>query len=249
MIFCRFCGADGALRFGKDARRRQRYRCPHCVRTFTNRTNTVKSGSHLNDVQWGLAAKLFCTREGLPGTDLAHVLDTDPKTGQRLNRILRSMTIDVCPKSIPGISEWDESIFSSRWVLGGVSRDSGQCFLQCVPNRSERILCPLVRSMAGVDGLIFTDEWGGYDDLYRHMTVCHSREFVNRQARFVHTNTQEGIWGLCKTLSWHIYRGFPKEHLPEFLSEFMFRYNLPIYETRVSVLSALLSRKINTVLV
>lgn len=249
MIFCRFCGAAGALRFGKDARRRQRYRCPHCHRTFTQRTNTVKSGSHLHDGQWELAAKLFCTRAGLPGTDLAHVLHADPKTGQRLNRILRSMTLGLRPQSIPGVSEWDESLFSGQWVLGGVSRDTKQCLLRCIADRSERILCPLVRSVTGAEGLIFTDEWGGYNDLYRHMTVCHAREFVNTQMRFVHTNTQEGIWGHAKTLSWHTYRGFPRSSLPQFLSECMFRYNLRDYESRVAVLSALLSRKINTVLV
>lgn len=249
MIFCRFCGAEGALRFGKDARRRQRYSCPHCRRTFTNRTNTVKSGSHLHDGQWELAAKLFCTRAGLPGTDLAHVLDADPKTGQRLNRILRSLTVGLQPRRIPGASEWDESTFSGQWVLGGVSRLTRQCLLRCIPDRSERTLCPLVEAAAGTDGLVFTDEWGGYNDLYRHMTVCHAREFVNTRMRFVHTNTQEGIWGHAKTLSWHIYRGFPRISLPQFLSEVMFRYNLPVYQTRVSVLSALLSRKINTVLV
>jgi ISXO2-like transposase domain len=209
----------------------------------------VKSGSHLHDGQWELAAKLFCTRAGFSGTDLAHVLNADPKTGQRLNRILRSMTLVLRPQSIPGVSEWDESIFSGQWVLGGVSRDTKQCLLRCVMDRSERTLCPLVRSVTGAEGLVFTDEWGGYNDLYRHMTVCHAREFVNAQMRFVHTNTQEGIWGHAKTLSWHIYRGFPRRSLPQFLSEIMFRYNVRSYESRVSVLSALLSRKINTVLV
>jgi len=140
-------------------------------------------------------------------------------------------------------------MFSRQWVLGGVSRDTKQCLLRCIPNRSERVLCPLVRAATGPEGLVFTDEWRGYEDLYRRMTVCHSREFVNSQMRFVHTNTQEGIWGHCKTLSWHTYRGFPRSSLPQFLSECMFRYNLRSYETRVSVLSALLSRKTNSYLV
>jgi len=37
--------------------------------------------------------------------------------------------------------------------------------------------------------------------------------------------------------------------LPQFLSEVMFRYNIRTFETRVSVLSALLTRKTNTLLV
>lgn len=249
-IFCRHCGASGAVRFGQDARRKQRFRCPHCKRTFTLRTNTVRSGSQLDDREWHDAAKLFALRTGIAGVGIADFLDRNRKTGQKLNRIFRGLVSPLAPQSIPGVSEWDESTFSKQWVLGGVSRDTTQCRLQCIPNRSERVLCPLVRSAVGAEGLVFTDEWGGYNDLYRHMTVCHAREFVNPQMPFVHTNTIEGIWGHAKTLSWHTYRGFPASSLPQFLSEVMFRYNLPAYESRISVLSALLSRKfINTVLV
>jgi len=248
-IFCRFCGAAGAHRFGKDRRHRQRYKCPHCFKVFLRRTNTVKSGSHLSDRQWEMALKLFATRAGMSAADLSRVLGINPKTAQKLNRIFRYVVRGLRPHSIPGVSEWDESTFSTQWVLGGVSRDSKQCLLECIPDRREDTMCPRVLRAAGPEGLVFTDEHLGYSGLYRHMTVCHAKEFVNSDARFVHTNTQEGVWGHCKTLSWHIYRGFPKASLPQFLSECMFRYNLRSYPTRVSVLFALLSRKTNSYLV
>lgn len=207
----------------------------------------MKSGSQLSDQEWDNATKLFSFRAGTSGMDIAHFLGRNRKTGQKLNRVFRGIVAPLAPSSLPGISEWDESMFSTQWVLGGMSRDTKQCLLQCIPDRSERILCPLVRSVTGPEGLVFTDEWGGYNDLYRHMTVCHSREFVNSQMRFVHTNGIEGLWGHAKTLSWHTYRGFPRASLPQFLSEVMFRYNLHTYETRKTVLSALLSRRfINT---
>jgi ISXO2-like transposase domain len=207
----------------------------------------VKSGSQLSDREWEDAAKLFSFRAGTSGQDIAHFLGRDRKTGQKLNRVFRGMVAPLAPSHIPGVSEWDESIFSKQWVLGGFSRDSKQCLLQCIPDRREDTLCPRVMRAAGAEGLIFTDEWSGYNDLYRHMTVCHSREFVNNQMRFVHTNGIEGIWGHAKTLSWHTYRGFPRASLPQFLSEVMFRYNLHTYEARQSVLSALLTRRfINT---
>jgi len=183
----------------------------------------------------------------MSGVNLSQFLGRNRTTGQKLNRLFRGLVMPLQPSSIPGVSEWDESMFSKQWVLGGVSRDTEQCLLQCVPDRREETLCPRVLRAAGPEGLIFTDEWGGYNDLYRHMTVCHSREFVNSSMRFVHTNRIEGIWGYAKTLSWHTYRGIPRNSLPYFLSEVMFRYNVRRYETRVSVLSALLSRRfINT---
>jgi len=194
--------------------------------------------------------KLFSTRAGLSGADLARVLCVNRKTAHRLNRIFRVLVAPLAPRTIPGASEWDEAVMSTQWVLGGVSRSTRQCFLQCIPNRREETLSPLVEHYTTPEGLVFTDEHHGYNGVYRRMTVCHSREFVNSCARFVHTNTQEGIWGHLKELSRHLYRGFPREHLPELLAEFMFRYNVRSYTTRVSVLSALLSRKsINTHLV
>lgn len=186
----------------------------------------------------------------MSGTDLSRILHLNEKSGQRLNRIFRSLVTPLAPRLLPGNSEWDESVpVHAQWVAGGVSRKDGRCFLQKIPNRSEDTLTPFVEQHSDPEGLVFTDEHGGYCGLLNRWTVCHSREFVNSMARFVHTNTIEGVWGQLKPLGWHIYRGFPRSHLPQYLSEFMFRYNLRSYETRVSVLSALITRKTNSFLV
>ena len=250
MIFCRFCGVGGAIHHGKDARRRTRYKCLECSRTFTKRTNTSKSGSQFSDDDWNVAVKFFSLRGGMSGADLARYFEVNRKTGQRMNRIFRTMAATLEPKTLSGPTEWDESTaLKYQWVVGGVSRTLRRCFMTCVENRSERTLVPLVEQHTDADSPIFTDEWLGYINLMNHWTVCHAREFVRPEARFVHTNTQEGIWGHLKPMGWHLYRGFPRSTLPSFLSEFMFRYNIRCYETRVSVLSALLSRKTHTLLV
>ena len=247
-IFCRFCGAGGAVRFGRDACGRQRFRCPACTRTFTRRTNTVKSGSHLSDRSWNTARDLFITRTGMSGVDLGNILGCDRKTGQKLNRVFRSLVLPLIPGRLPGVSEWDEACpLKEQWVVGGASRENGHCSLHCVSNRSEDILTALVERHTDPEGMVFTDEWGGYCGLLNHMTVCHERGFTNPMARFVHTNRIEGVWGHLKPLGKHVYRGFPRSHLPQYLAEFMFRYNHRSYDTRKAVLSALLSRpKINT---
>lgn len=82
-IFCRFCGVGGAHRHGADARRRTRYKCLTCHRTFTGRTNTAKSGSHFSEDEWNVAVKFFSLRGGMSGVDLARFFTVDPKTGQR----------------------------------------------------------------------------------------------------------------------------------------------------------------------
>jgi transposase len=250
MIFCRRCGVGGAHRYGKDRQQRQRYKCPDCGTIFTRRTNTAKSGSRLSDREWELALRIFASRGGMSGADLGRVLGCGRRTGQRMNRAFRQATLFCVPRSLPGPTEWDESVVSKQWVVGGVSRTTRQCVLHTIKGRAAAILIPLVEMHTVGDDPIFTDEHWGYYGLLNHWTVCHAREFVRKEARFVHTNTQEGIWGHLKELSRHVYRGFPKATLHQFLAEFMFRYNHQSYETRLSVLSALLTRpKTNSLVV
>jgi len=248
-IFCRFCGISDVRKFGKDARRRQRYQCLHCRKISTGRTRTLKSGSQLSDTQWEHALKCFCKRAGESAEDLARMMEINRKTAQKMNRTFRALVKGLEPQHLPGASEWDETVSTKQWVLGGVSRQLKQCLLQIIPDRRGDTLIPLVERHSDPDGLVFTDEWLGYLGIANRMSVCHAREFVNSQATFVHTNTQEGIWGHLKPLSWHVYRGIPRRSLPQFLSEMMFRYNIREYQTRVAVLSALLTRKINSLLV
>ena len=192
----------------------------------------------------------FCKRAGESAEDMAREMQINRKTAQRLNRTFRALVKELEPKSLPGATEWDESVaIRFQWVAGGVSRALKQCLLRPVHDRSERTLAPLVEDHTDSDSPVFTDEWLGYCNLLNHWTVCHAREFVRKEARFVHTNTIEGVWGHLKPLGRHVYRGFPRSTLDSYLSEFMFRYNLRDYETRVSVLSALLTRKINSLLV
>ena len=250
MIFCRFCGAAGAHCYGKDRCRRQRYKCPHCQKIFTRRTRTVRSGSHLSDHEWRRASESFCIRSGMSGADIARILELNEKSGQRLNRIFRSLVHPLAPTVLPGISEWDEAVpLKHQWVCGGASRANGQCTVHLIEDRSEDSLTPLVEHHTDPNGCVFTDEHGGYCGLLNRMTVCHSKGFVNPDARFVHTNRIEGVWGHLKPLGWHIYRGFPRHSLPQFIGEFLFRYNLRSYKTRLTVLSALVHRKTNSFLV
>jgi transposase-like protein len=250
-IFCHHCGAQGAHKFGKDRKRRQRYKCNHCFKIFNRRTRTHKSGSQLSDDIWKKALELFCTRAGMSAADLARVLHINKKTAQKMNRHFRVLVQQLEPIMIPGISEWDEAVpIKNQWVIGGVSRHTKQCLLRLIPNRSERYLSGFVNTYSDPEtAFVCTDEHLGYIGVVNRLTVCHSREYVNSQMKFVHTNQIEGVWGHLKPLGKHIYRGFPRKKLPMYLSEFMFRYNFRDYEQRVVILTALLTRKTNSLLV
>ena len=251
LFFCPHCGAQGAHKHGLNTQRKTRYKCKHCFKTFTRRTKKIISGSKLTDTQWREAIKLFCFRAGCSGADLSRYFGWNAKTGQRVNRILRTLVQELEPTIIDGVSEWDEAVpIKNQWVIGGVSRNTRQCLLRCIPNRREMYLSGFVNKYSDPEApFVCTDEHASYCGVVNRLSVCHAREYVNRQMRFVHTNQIEGVWGHLKPLGKHIYRGFPRSTLPMYLSEFMFRYNIRDYETRCSILYALLSRKSHTLLV
>jgi hypothetical protein len=80
----------------------------------------------------------------MSGTDLACTLRLNEKSGQRMNRIFRSLMHPLMPSVLPGVSEWDESVpLAAQWVLGGVSRHTRQCVLRCIGDRREDTMTPL----------------------------------------------------------------------------------------------------------
>jgi hypothetical protein len=186
----------------------------------------------------------------MSAADVARLMNINRKTAQKINRSFRAAVAALKPQQLPGVSEWDEALpLSGQWVLGGVSRGTRQCLLRCIPNRREETLSGFVNEHSDPEAFVCTDEHLGYIGVVNRFSVCHAREFVHRSVPFVHTNRIEGVWGNLKPLGKHVYRGFPRKTLPMFLNEFMFRYNIRTYQTRVSVLSALLTRKTNSHLV
>lgn len=129
--------------------------------------------------------------------------------------------------------EIHESCFSKRkynrgrflpnqWVLGGICRETKECFLLPVPNRSARTLLPIILENVAPGTTIITDEWRSYrklGDTYEHMTVNHSVNFVH-PITVAHTNTVESMW--CKVKSrnkrqWGTFRPMLNSYLCEYM--------------------------------
>jgi len=246
---CPHCGGVEIYRHGRNKQRRIRYRCTYCRKTFCNRTGTVRIRSHISDKQWMDSIRLFSLRGGISGADLARFLERERKTGQRVLRILREQTTRLPVPKLEGIVEADETTMTKKWIWGAVSRKTGQVLLKRVHRRDENTLTRLVFTHTDKEAHLFTDEWGGYHHLWHHrfhLTVNHSKEFVSPLCSRIHTNTQEGVWGLIKPLAISVYRGIPKKKLNIYLREFMFRYNLKDYDQRVRVLKSYTSEKFHT---
>jgi hypothetical protein len=135
--------------------------------------------------------------------------------------------------------ELDESLFVRRkynvghavnqqWVLGGICRETKECFLYTVPDRSEAILRPIIEESIRPYTTIITDCWSAYHNIssipgrnYKHLMVNHSQNFVDPVSGAC-TNAVESMWGKAKARNkkqWGTHRSM----LDSYLCEYMWR--------------------------
>ena len=112
-------------------------------------------------------------------------------------------------------------------VMGILERD-GEVFTKVVPTASRKSLIPPIVERLKPGTRISTDEWGPYRILsslgYIHDTVDHaSKEYARGD---VHVNGLEAFWSMLKRSIRGTHIHVSRKHLPKYLGEFEYRYNL-----------------------
>ena len=225
--------------------------CPKrgCQKTISAKTNTWFSNSKISIKKSLILTYCFVTKCEIKRA----CIETSGRSYGRVNTSLEtvcdlySYCREVCVDSlysgdsivkIGGINctvEIDESKFGRRkynkgrivegqWVLGGICRESRECFLVPVSDRSSDTLIPIILERVEKGTIIITDEWRPYNKLnelgYTHKTVNHSEHFVD-PITGAHTNLIENTW-------WCVKRQLPSTHTTkrnflEHLAEYMWR--------------------------
>ena len=239
---CQKCGKDSKFHRVKG---RPVYSCQWCAHQISPMAGTPFERSTTPLQKWFYAIYLFTTsRHGVPAKELQRQLSVTYKTAWRMGHEIRKYmgNVDGDPP-LSGHVEIDETYIGGkgRWEVGmpnpkhtkktivlGMVERGGDIMTRVVPDVKKVSLIPHIVRNVEMSSTVSTDELRSYGRLkalgYKHGTVEHGAEEWRKGIH--HTNSIEGFWARLKlsTRGTHIH--VSRKHLPKYLAEFEFRYNM-----------------------
>ena len=217
------------------------YSCPWCGHHIHPMQGTPFERTHTALQKWFYAMYLFTTtRHGVPAKELQRQLGVTYKTAWRMGHEIRKYMGDVDGDAPLGgnkaIVEADKAFIGGKdkrghddktVVLGMVER-GGEIITRVVGGRGGWLVVPHIIENVVPGTRVATDEARAFGKLaeegFRHGTVNHSaKEYVRGP---VHTNTIESFWCRLKASIRGTHVHVSSHHLPKYLREFEFRFNL-----------------------
>lgn len=239
-IECEKCGKEGRW---SRLKKMPAYACQWCGHHIHPMVGTIFKGSRVPLQKWFYAMYLFTTsRHGVPAKELQRQLGVSYPTAFRMAHIIREYMGDVDGKPpLTGHVEADETYIGGKRkgkrgrgaagksvVFGMLERNGGEVYTKVVPDASRKSLIPEITRQVPEGTRISTDEWLPYRVLsslgYKHDTVEHgAKQWANGDS---HVNTLEAFWSMLKRSIRGTHIHVSPKHLPKYLGEFEYRYNL-----------------------
>ena len=178
----------------------------------------------------------------LTATDAAELTGPSLRSVNTIYLKLRRRIAEHCEAQSPfrGEVEIDESYFGPRRVKGkrgrgaggktivfGVFKREGHVYTEIVPDVTKTTLQKAIRGKVGLDTVIHSDGWRGYDGLVdvgyaKHLRVNHGEDqFVEGRS---HINGIESFWAFAKHRLIK-FKGVPRHTFYLHLKETEFRFN------------------------
>lgn len=242
---CQGCERDAAYYRVKS---RRSYACEYCGHQVypTAGTPCDRTRTPLRD--WFFVMFQFCaSRNGVAAKEVERQLGVTYKTAWRMCHQIREYMGEVDgfgPLGGSGkVVEIDETLIGGRMpgagkggyrqnktvVLGMIER-GGNVVTRVVADQKQASLFPYIAAIVTNGSTIHTDQLNGYRALpglglgYTHASVNHNREEWARGD--CHVQTIEGFWGQLKRGINGTHIHVSAKHLPKYLGEFEYRWNM-----------------------
>jgi transposase-like protein len=214
---CPRCEVTREFKRYTTAQQRQSWTCTTCGHHVHPTAGTIFHKSSTSLHLWFYAMYLMSsTRCGISAKQLERELGVTYKTAWRMFNLIRNELMHQDDEVLQGEVEADETYVGGRRkgrtgrpgaadrgkktpVFGMVERQ-GRVVALTVDNAKGTTLMPHMRKRVLPASVVYTDEWGGYNEAkrsgYDHRRINHSEGVY--VVGDVHTNTIEGFWSLVK---------------------------------------------------
>ena len=165
--------------------------------------NKYANRSKISEAKFRELIRLFALN--LDATQIAVLTGLNRNTVNRFLKALRERIAQYCEEQSPlsGEIEVDESFFGPRRVKGkrgrgafgktivfGLFKRNGKVYTEIVPNCSKNTLQAIIRGKVGLESVIYSNGWRGYNGLVdvgygKHLRVDHGKDqFVSGPASY-----------------------------------------------------------------
>lgn len=220
------------------------FSCQYCGHQISPMAGTPFARSSTPLQKWFYALYLFTTtRHGVPAKELQRQLSVTYKTAWRMGHEIRKYMGKVDgDDGLSGHVEIDETYVggksdqrgrpnpktTNKTIVMGMVERGGKIMTKVVPDVKRSTLVPIITENVEKGSMLNTDElqsyWYIYKHGYKHQMVNHSQKEWTHGIH--HTNTIESFWARLKLSIRGTHVHVSKKHMPKYLAEFEYRYNM-----------------------
>lgn len=236
-----FCPNDKKITPHHKLSKRKAYSCELCGHHTYPTANTIFHKSSTPLTLWFYAVYLMSsTRAGISAKQLERELGVTYKTAWRMFHQIRKMMADDSNK-LDGDVEIDEMYLGANprkrtsvkagegeTVFGAVQR-GGRVKVTHIEQARADVLIDRVHKDVDKTAQVYSDGLMAYRTLYntgwKHKSVNHVLEYVDKKDPSIHTNNIENVWSNMKRGIKGVYRHVDAQYLQAYLDEYSFRYS------------------------
>lgn len=235
------CPKCGALTRWYRVRKEPSYACKWCGWHVHPMAGTPFERTRTPLQMWFLVMFLFTTtRNGVAAKEIQRLTGVTYKTAWRMGHEIRKYMGLVDGDSAMGgpdkVVEIDKAFLGGRdkrgegnkYIVLGIVERGGEVVTRHIQTRGEKSVLPPIAQFVKLGTRVATDEARAFMNIgqygYRHGTVNHARKEYVRDP--IHTNTIENFWAWLKRGINGTHVHVSAKHLPKYLGEFEYRYNL-----------------------